>query len=92
MPDPALQVVSLFDKAKNAVAAWLDGIGPDFAARETSPGSQAKLYSWRLAEFREGLKARLVLPLDFPATPAQVYISKELCLVLPHVEKNPGGE
>ena len=88
MPDPALQAVSLFDKAKNAVAAWLDGIGSDFAARETSPGTQAKLYSWRLAEFREGLKARLVLPLDFPATPAQIYISKELCLVLPHVEED----
>lgn len=88
MPDPAPQAASLFDKAKNAVADWLEGIGTNLAVRETSPGSLTKLYSWRLAEFREGLSARLVLPRDFPASPAQVYISKELCLLLPHVEED----
>lgn len=88
MPDHASQVKSLFDKAKNDVASWLDGAAANFAEREVSPGSKKKLYSWKLVAFREGLQSRLVLPYDFPATPAQIYISKGLCLSLPHVEEN----
>lgn len=35
-----------------------------------------------------GQPVRLMLPRDFPATPAQMYVEKGLCLVLPHVEEN----
>ena len=35
-----------------------------------------------------GHPVRLVLPEDFPATPAQVYVDKSLCLALPHVEES----
>jgi hypothetical protein len=34
------------------------------------------------------MPAKLVLPLDFPARPAEVYVHRDLCLSLPHVEEN----
>jgi hypothetical protein len=88
LPEPAVGRESIFDQARNAVAAWLDGPGQTFANRESSPSGQKMLYSWKLAAFREGVQARLVLPRDFPAKPAQVYVSKDLCLSFPHVEED----
>ena len=35
-----------------------------------------------------GAPAKLVLPLDFPARPAEVHVHRDLCLALPHVEES----
>jgi hypothetical protein len=88
LPNGNNKPLGLFAKAAEAVAQWLDGAGPELAVREGYPGAAKKPFAWKLSPMREGVHARLVLPLDFPATPAQIYLDKSYCLNLPHVEEN----
>lgn len=79
-----------FDLAKEAVEAWLDGQGAAFVTRVSGGGSSAVAPSWALALNHPKLPgggARIVLPRDFPASPAEVHLDSALCLVLPHVEE-----
>lgn len=81
----------LFAKPAQAVADWLDGAGSAFAQRVIAPGSGRKPFAWNLvgtAARLGGKAARLQLPLDFPARPAEVHVDRDLCLVLPHVEES----
>jgi molybdopterin/thiamine biosynthesis adenylyltransferase len=81
----------LFAKPAQAVADWLDGAGSAYAMRVTTPGSGRKPLAWHLvgtADQLGGKPAKLVLPLDFPARPAEVHVDRDLCLVLPHVEES----
>lgn len=81
----------LFAKSAQAVADWLDGGGSAYAVRVTTPGSGHKPFAWNLVAHAAqlgGKPARLVLPLDFPARPAEVHVDRDLCLVLPHVEES----
>jgi hypothetical protein len=69
---------------------WLDGAGSTFAQREVTPAS-GKPFIWKLVGAEghlRGASAKLVLPLDFPAQPAEVHVGRDLCLVLPHVEES----
>jgi len=80
-----------FETPAETVADWLDGAGSAFAQRLTIPGSDRKPYAWKLLGTEHllgGRPARLTLPLDFPASPAEVHVDKELCLTLPHVEES----
>ena len=80
-----------FEAPAETVADWLDGAGSAFAQRLTTPGSDRKPYAWKLLGTEHllgGTPARLTLPLDFPASSAEVHVDKELCLTLPHVEES----
>ncbi|WP_457356048.1 ThiF family adenylyltransferase [Roseateles sp. P5_D6] len=92
MPDdPSNTGRGPFANAAQAIAAWLDGAGSEYAARVTTPGSGRKPFAWKLvatADQLGGKPAKLVLPLDFPARPAEVHVDRDLCLVLPHVEES----
>jgi len=80
-----------FEAQAQAVADWLDGAGSAFAQRLTTPGSDRKPYAWKLLGTEHllgGAPARLTLPLDFPASPAEVHVDRGLCLTLPHVEES----
>jgi hypothetical protein len=83
-------MVKPFALAASAVEAWLAGAGAPFATRvEGLPGS-AKPMVWEFKVTHPRFlheTARLSLPRDFPATPAQIHLHKDLCLVLPHVEE-----
>lgn len=81
----------MFAKPAQAVADWLDGTGSPYAVRVTTPGSGRKPFAWHLVDTSTqlgGKPAKLVLPLDFPARPAEVHVDRDLCLVLPHVEES----
>lgn len=92
MPDDSsVHGRGLFAKPAQAVADWLDGAGSAYAVRVTTPGSGRKPFAWHLvgtATPLGGKPAKLVLPLDFPARPAEVHVDRDLCLVLPHVEES----
>lgn len=79
-----------FAIAAKAVEAWLTEAGAPFATRvEGLPGS-SKPMAWEFKVHHPRLlndTARLSLPRDFPATPAQIHLHKDHCLVLPHVEE-----
>lgn len=82
---------SPFVTPAQAVADWLDGAGSAHAVRVTTSGSGRKPFAWNLvgtAAQLGGTPAKLVLPLDFPARPAEVHVHRDLCLTLPHVEEN----
>jgi hypothetical protein len=83
-------MVKPFAIAAKAVEAWLAEAGALFAARvEGLPGS-SKPMAWEFKVHHPRLlhdTVRLSLPRDFPATPAQIHLHKEHCLVLPHVEE-----
>lgn len=79
-----------FATAAKAVEAWLTETGAPFATRlEGLPGS-SKPMEWEFKVPHPRLlhdMVRLSLPSDFPATPAQIHLHKDHCLVLPHVEE-----
>jgi hypothetical protein len=79
-----------FANAAKSVEAWLTDAGALFATRvEGLPGS-SKPMAWEFKVHHPRLlhdTARLSLPRDFPATPAQIHLHKDHCLVLPHVEE-----
>lgn len=79
-----------FAIAAKAVEAWLTEAGAPFATRvEGLPGA-SKPMAWEFKVHHPRLlndTARLSLPRDFPATPAQIHLHKDHCLVLPHVEE-----
>jgi hypothetical protein len=79
-----------FAGAARIVEEWLADAGAPFVRRtKVRPGSRQPM-SWELDVDHPclgGHPVRLVLPEDFPATPAQVYVDKSLCLALPHVEE-----
>lgn len=59
--------------------------------RVTVSGQVRKPFAWNLvgtATKLGGTPAKLVLPLDFPARPAEIHLHRDLCLTLPHVEEN----
>lgn len=83
-------MVKPFAIAAKAVEAWLNEVGAPFARRiDGLPGSSKPMaWEFKVPHPRMGHDtARLSLPRDFPATPAQIHIHKDLCLVLPHVEE-----
>lgn len=79
-----------FMKAARIVEEWLADAGAPFVRRtDVRPGARQPM-SWELDVDHPrlgGHPVRLVLPEDFPATPAHVYVDKSLCLALPHVEE-----
>lgn len=83
-------MVKPFAIATKAVEAWLTEAGAPFATRvEGLPGS-SKPMAWEFKVDHPRLlhdTVRLSLPRDFPATPAQIHLHKDHCLVLPHVEE-----
>jgi len=83
-------MVQPFAIAAKAVEAWLTDAGAPFATRvEGLPGSSRPMV-WEFKVIHPRLlhdMARLSLPRDFPATPAQINLHKDHCLVLPHVEE-----
>lgn len=91
MPDKLTSGRGPFVVQAEAVAAWLDGGGSAFAHRVAIPGSSRKPFAWTLTGTESllgGTPAKLVLPLDFPARPAEVHVHRDLCLALPHVEES----
>lgn len=76
--------------AAKAVEAWLTEAGAPYSDRlEGLPGS-SKPMVWEFKVSHPRLlnsTVRLSLPRDFPATPAQIHLHKDHCLVLPHVEE-----
>lgn len=83
-------MVKPFAIAAKAVEAWLADAGALFASRvEGLPGA-SKPMAWEFKVAHPRLlhdTVRLSLPRDFPATPAQIHLRKDHCLVLPHVEE-----
>ncbi len=79
-----------FDLARESVEAWLSGSGAAYVTRVTTAGASIGAPTWRLTvshpKFPDG-GVRIVLPRDFPASPAQVFVDPALCLVLPHIEE-----
>lgn len=91
MPDKLTSWRGPFVVQAEAVATWLDGGGSAFAQRVAIPGSSRKPFAWKLTGTESllgGAPAKLVLPLDFPARPAEVHVHRDLCLTLPHVEES----
>jgi len=78
-----------FGIAAAAVEKWLDGVGSAFATRRKIQDTRGHVASWDLELQHPTLGNQIVcisIPKDFPATPPQVYLDKQLCLVLPHIE------
>ncbi|WP_374708398.1 ThiF family adenylyltransferase [Chitinimonas sp. BJYL2] len=83
-------MVKPFAVAANAVEAWLTEAGTQFATRVASLPGSSKPMAWEFKVAHPRLlhdTARLSLPRDFPATPAQIHLHRDHCLVLPHVEE-----
>jgi sulfur-carrier protein adenylyltransferase/sulfurtransferase len=91
LPDKQTNGRGPFRVQAEAVASWLDGAGSAFAQRVAIPGASRKPFAWKLTGTESilgGASAKLVLPLDFPARPAEVHVPQNLCLALPHVEES----
>lgn len=83
-------MVKPFAIAAKAVEAWLTEAGAPFATRIAGLPGSSKPMVWEFKVPHPRLlhdTARLSLPRDFPATPAQIHLHKDHCLVLPHVEE-----
>lgn len=78
---------SPFESASSAVQEWLDrGTGP--ATRDTKVRIESG-FAWDIDLRDDGLPiegVRLVLPPDFPASPCELYVSRDHFLKLPHIE------
>jgi len=88
LPDKTV-LADPFEVAASAVEAWLDGDGSSFAKRSKIQGARRKAASWDLQLEHPILGSQLVrlsIPKDFPASPPQVHVDKNLCLLLPHIE------
>jgi hypothetical protein len=88
LPDSKTQLKP-FELAAAVVEDWLDGAGSAYASRSKNLNPGREVASWDLELEHANLgtqRIRLSIPKDFPATPPQIYFSKSLCLVLPHVE------
>lgn len=91
MPDKLTSGRGPFLAQAEAVATWLDGEGSAFVQRVAISGLSRKPFSWKLngtENLLGGEPAKLLLPLDFPARPAEVHVRRELCLAMPHVEES----
>lgn len=80
---------SPFESALFAVQEWLDaGAGVGLAKRDTRVGIE-KGCAWDI-DLQDDLLpirgVRLVLPPDFPASPCELYVSRDNFLRLPHIE------
>lgn len=83
-------MVKHFASAAKAVEAWLTEAGAPFVTRVAGLPGASKPMVWEFKITHSRLlhdTVRLSLPRDFPATPAQIYLHKDHCLVLPHVEE-----
>lgn len=83
-------MVKPFAIAAKAVEAWFAEAGAQFATRVVGLSGGAKPMAWEFKVSHARLLhdiARLTLPRDFPSTPAQIYLHKDHCLILPHVEE-----
>lgn len=80
---------SPFESASFAVQDWLDrGAGSGSAARDTKVHIDNGC-AWDIDLRDDALPikgVRLVLPADFPASPCELYVSREYFLKLPHIE------
>ncbi len=80
-----------FPLAIAEVNAWLQERGPGVARRRQELELGSCFATWELAVEHPALndiRPLLVLPSDFPAKPAGIVFSPELCLRLPHVEED----
>lgn len=80
----------LFPDAIRLVEAWLDGPGTR-CSRRLATVEAGHVAAWQILAAPPILKrkpARLCLPAEFPAVPAEIYVDRSLCLVLPHVEES----
>lgn len=80
----------LFPDAIRLVEAWLDGPGTR-CSRRLATVEAGHVAAWQILAgppILKGKPARLCLPAEFPAVPAEIYVDKSLCLVLPHVEES----
>lgn len=83
-------MVKPFAIAAKAVEAWLTEAGAQFTTRLEGLSGASKPMVWEFKVPHPRLLhdiVRLSLPRDFPATPAQIYLHKDHCSVLPHVEE-----
>jgi len=83
-------MVKPFAIAAKAVEAWLTEAGAAFVTRMTGLPGSSKPMVWEFKVLHPRLvhdTARLSIPRDFPATPAQIHLHKDHCLALPHVEE-----
>ena len=83
-------MVKPFAIAAKAVEQWLTEAGAPFATRVEGLSGSSKPMAWEFKVPHPRLMhdtARLSLPRDFPATPAQIHLHKDHCLRLPHVEE-----
>lgn len=90
MPEKTVSAAP-FEVAASVIEAWLDGDGSSFVKRSKSQDARRKAASWDLQLEHPILGPQLVrlsIPKDFPASPPQVHVNKELCLRLPHIEKD----
>ena len=80
---------SPFESASFAVQDWLDcGAGAGSAARDAKVRIENGC-AWDIDLRDDALPikgVRLVLPTDFPASPCELYVSREYFLKLPHIE------
>ncbi len=80
-----------FPLAIDEVNAWLHERGQGIAKRRLELELGGCCATWELAVEHPALddtRPLLVLPSDFPARPARIVFSPELCLRLPHVEED----
>jgi molybdopterin/thiamine biosynthesis adenylyltransferase len=83
-------MVKPFAIAAKAVEQWMTEAGAPFATRVVGLPGSSKPMAWEFKVPHSRLvhdTARLSLPRDFPATPAQIHLNKDHCLRLPHVEE-----
>lgn len=81
---------ALFPDAIGLVEAWLDGPGTR-CSRRLKTVETGHVAAWQILAgppILKGKPARLCLPTEFPAVPAEIYVDRSLCLVLPHVEES----
>ena len=80
---------SPFEAVAAQVREWLDA-GPGAAwARRTDPLRAGEGHAWEVALRDDALpvrKVRIVLPVDFPASPCELWVDPGHFLKLPHVE------
>ncbi len=81
----------LFPEAVNKVDTWLSSPEGVTLVQQSAARRPHYVRAWRLKD-ESGVLAQalptLLLPSDFPLSPARIELSPELCLVMPHLESD----
>ena len=84
-----MNLTPLFPAAIDSVTAHFESLAEDEVVRIRAGEKEGRARVWSLMQTHavlNGSAPTLVLPHDFPLSPARVEVDSSLCLVLPHVE------